>query len=83
MKQIFFDLNVDEGKVLFIRYNPDTYKPSYGRVFTKLERLNYLVKYVKMFDQKDMGLKVLYLFYDGFTQLSENTDYINPYDTIL
>ncbi len=81
MKQIYFDLGLEYGKVFFIRYNPDPYTPSYGGQFNSKQRLEYLLKYINTFKAEDMqtGLKVLYLFYDGFSQLTEDSDYIDPY----
>ena len=83
MKEIYFDIGIDNGKVLFIRYNPDKYTPSYGKEFATPQRLDHLTKHIKSFATADLmtpGLKVLYLFYDGFTQLTEEVDVINPYD---
>ena len=80
MKQIFMDIGTQ--KVLFIRYNPDSYKPSYGNEFSTIDKLDSLVRTVKQY-QKEMPekcLTILYLFYNGYTQLTPEIDIINPYN---
>ena len=83
MKQIYFDIGIEQGKILFIRYNPDVYKPSYGDTFTTNEKLNSLIRTVNYYlnNEIDNYLEVLYLFYDGYTQLTPEIDIINPYLT--
>ena len=79
MKQIFFDMGT--SKVLFIRFNPDKYKPSYGVEFTLNNRLETLLKIIKEEQDKPIegSLDVMYLFYDGYTQLELEVDVIDPY----
>src|SRR5690606_3017529 len=64
MKQIYHDLGIEHCKLLFIRYNPDKYQPSYGTEFTPQQRLDYLIKYIRDYDFKEPGIQVVYLFYD-------------------
>ena len=82
MKQIYFDIGIEYGKVLFIRYNPDTYKQSYGSIFTTNEKLDSLIRTIKKYQKNEIDnyLEVLYLFYDGYSQLEPEIDIINPYD---
>jgi hypothetical protein len=82
MKEIYFDIRLEEGKILFIRYNPDSYKPSYGDTFTINEKLDSLMKIIKNYMNNEINnhLEVLYLFYDGYTQLTPEIDIINPYE---
>jgi len=82
MKQIYFDIGIEQGKILFIRYNPDVYKPSYGDTFTTNEKLNSLIRTVNYYLNNEINnyLEVLYLFYDGYTQLTPEIDIINPYE---
>lgn len=81
MKQIYFDLGIEHGKLLFVRYNPDGYTPGYGGVFTTIRRLGYLVKYLKSDIDLHVGVNVLYLFYDGFSEISPEMEYLDPYET--
>ena len=78
MKQIFFD--VGEENLLFIRYNPDSYISINGIEFTKRQRSEYLVKYLKQhLDNSSFGkLGVVYLFYDGFV-LDQEIEQLDPY----
>jgi hypothetical protein len=68
MKQLYYDCGV--ANLLFIRYNPDAYKP-----LTSIKeepsrfREDFLIRYIKnrmdkIDDFKHLG--VVYLFYDGF-----------------
>lgn len=77
MKQIYFDIGEDHGKVIFIRYNPDNYSPSFRKEFNSFERLKSLLNWINkyIFDQP-----ADYLFYDGYTQLTPEIDRIDPYD---
>ena len=43
MKEIYFDIGEEYGKVIFIRYNPDNYVPSFGKQFESLDRLKSLI----------------------------------------
>jgi hypothetical protein len=82
MKQIYFDWGIEHGKMLFIRFNPDDYKSLKDTPMVISKRLDYLTRFIRSVPKMDhTGLKVLYLFYDGFTFDAEDTDYINPYDT--
>lgn len=72
MKQIYLDWSIEQGRMLFIRYNPDSYESSYGKELT-----TRLIRHVP--EVPEPGLKVLYLFYDGFSPLSEDMEHINPY----
>ena len=67
MKQIYQD--VGEQNMLFVRYNPDSYKCVSGKPYDKLKRQEYLVKYINgMINTDYSGLGVVYLFYDYFTE---------------
>ena len=80
MKQLYFDIGVEN--VLFIRYNPDSYKPLTGKAETIVKRKEYLLKYIEDL-KKDReyftGLGVVYLYYDGFERSSVQIETINPY----
>jgi hypothetical protein len=82
MKQIYFDIGIEHGKVLFIRYNPDNYEQLYGETFTTNEKLDSLIRTINYYlnNEIDNYLEVLYLFYDGYTQLTPEIDIINPYE---
>lgn len=58
---------------IFIRYNPDTYKPGGGggSVVREKQRLYELVKVLTYFIQRNVDdiCAVVYLFYDGHTSL--------------
>ena len=80
MKQLYFDIGVEN--VLFIRYNPDSYKPLIGKPETILKRKEYLLKYIEDLkkDREDFeGLGVVYLYYDGFERCSVEIETIDPY----
>jgi hypothetical protein len=80
MRQIYFDWGVEHGNMTFIRYNPDSYKPSYGNPFNQADREEWLIKYLRSYKPlAEPGLHVLYLFYDGFTELAAEWEHINPY----
>jgi hypothetical protein len=52
-------------------------------VFNEVDREEYLMKCIKqMQKEKELrrNLNVLYLFYDGFTQVEYELREINPYD---
>jgi len=80
MKQLYFDIGVEN--VLFIRYNPDSYKPLSGKPETTVKRKEYLLKYIEDL-QKDKGdfkgLGVVYLYYDGFERSSVEIEHIRAY----
>ena len=82
MKQIYFDYGAPF--MIFIRYNPDKYKPLDGTsMLSATKRMNYLAKTInKHFQRKKIkkAIKVIYLFYDGFVRTDIETDYINPYE---
>jgi len=79
MKKIYFDIGVEN--LLFIRYNPDNYEPSYGKVFSENKRFEYLVKKLKKYiETRPMYFcTVVYLFYDGFTELDAEEEVLDPY----
>lgn len=79
MKQIYYDIGLENCKLLFIRYNPDDYKPVYGNVFATVQRLD-LTKYLNNVPHLKSDINVLYLFYDGFTQLAPETEYLDPHN---
>jgi hypothetical protein len=80
MKQLYFDIGLEN--VLFIRYNPDSYKPLSGKAETTVKRKEYLLKYIEDL-QKDKGdfegLGVVYLYYDGFERSSVEIEHIEAY----
>ena len=81
MKQLYFDCGVEN--LLFIRYNPDPYKPLSGSQEAIREREVYLVKYLneKLADRDNFkGLGVIYLFYDGFQRTTVEIEKIDPYE---
>jgi len=83
MRQIYFDIGTE--KVLYVRYNPDKYIPSYGKVFLEGRRHEYLLKILSQYQQNipDEALTIIYLFYDGFTQLDLEIDSFDPYYDIV
>ena len=74
MKQIYYDCGMPY--LLFIRYNPDSYK---GVKITDSKRQQYLVKYLReQFENKTkQGLFVVYLFYDHFDMTNPEIETIN------
>jgi hypothetical protein len=88
MKQIFFDIGVEQ--LLFIRYNPDSYKPdAEEKEESNLNRQDYLIKYLKrmmdrdtLFDQAG-GILITYLYYDGFNKSNNEEIYLNPYEKLV
>jgi len=80
MRQIYFDWGVEGGKMTFIRYNPDTYKPSYGVEFNQARREDWLIKLLHGYKTPERpGIYVIYLFYDGFTELNAEWEHAEPY----
>lgn len=82
MKQIYFDCGVE--RMLFVRYNPDKYKPLTSLVETSdRDRKDYLIRFIKARLEKiedGFGhLGVIYLFYDGFEKELAAYDLIDPY----
>lgn len=80
MKQIYHDEGVEN--LLFIRYNPDDYKPITGVQMTVKSREDYLIKYLKkqMAELTFKGLGAVYLFYDGFERtIAPEIDLFDPY----
>ena len=80
MKQLYFDCGLEN--MLFIRYNPDSYKPLTGRQESIRNREEYLVKFLsnnieKMGNFKHLGS--IYLFYDGFEKTAVEIEKIDPY----
>jgi hypothetical protein len=66
MKQIYYD--VGEEYLLFIRYNPDSYKATEGQAIPKKKRQEIFKKYLKNSMERlpEYNLGVVYLFYDGY-----------------
>jgi hypothetical protein len=66
MRQIFYDIGTEY--TVFIRYNPDRYKPTQGKQWALPKREEYLKKYIQecIETQPETNLGVVYLFYDGF-----------------
>ena len=67
MKQIYYDCGVEH--LLFIRYNPDSYKTLSGKRMELNKREEFLIKYLKEiinWEKSVINLGVVYLFYDGF-----------------
>ena len=79
MKRIYFDIGVE--KLLYIRYNPDGYVPSYGDEFPESRRMNFLEKVLRDYMKRApvACCSVLYLFYDGFSQLEQTEEELMPY----
>lgn len=79
MQQIYHDNNKKD--LLFVRYNPDNYIPSYGVELSSTEREKYLIKFlqhaIKTMNFK--GIKVVYLFFDGFSIDSIEFENLDPY----
>lgn len=83
MKQIYHDLGTN--KVVFIRFNPDEYIPSYGKKFNITKRYEYLLKRLQRIinDNSLTALSVHYLFYDGFSEIENVEDVIDPYQSSM
>ncbi len=76
MKQIFFDVGLES--MIFIRYNPDKYKP--GPCIPDETRKAYLLELIKFLSINSIkGLGVIYLFYDNFNESITEIQYIDPY----
>lgn len=77
MRQIFFDVGLDT--MIFIRYNPDKYKP--GPCIPDETRKTYLLELIQFLTTDDTykGLGVIYLFYDNFNESITNIQTIDPY----
>jgi len=77
MKQIYQDIG--EQNMIFVRYNPESYKTISGKPLEKIKSQDFLVKYINGLINTDyFGLGVAYLFYDYFTENVEieKIDYI-------
>ncbi len=74
------DIPSDYRKVLFIRYNPDTYKPLSGKILSQNKRQELLIKYLEMYMSESYEQKhpigVIYLFFDGYTS-DQDIDYFD------
>ncbi len=84
MVQIHEAVNMGQTPVLFLRYNPDTYKPKEGQKrFNTDQRLQLLAKWVQKclelpletFVEGQIAIK--YLFYDDFDQTDLSFEYID------
>lgn len=58
------------GPVLFIRYNPDTYKPFLGEKQSLEKREEVLLNTIEHELKRDRNksIEIMYLFYDGYTE---------------
>ena len=83
MCQIYMDVGTE--KLLFIRYNPDSY---IGTQYTQQQKLNFLLKDINYYVNLDIenkveipldSLSVLYLFYDEFSDTQPKIETYNPY----
>ena len=80
MKELYFACGVKH--LLFIRYNPDTYKTVNGKKpDQKKKRETLLIKVLKnMIDVRDFeNLGVMYLYYDLFLIEEIEIEKIDPY----
>jgi hypothetical protein len=79
MKKIYFDIGVEN--LLYIRYNPDDYRPSYGKVFTESKRQEYVIRKLKKYieEKPKYCCTVMYIFYDGFTEMDNEEEILDPY----
>jgi hypothetical protein len=81
MKQLYFDCGVEN--LLFIRYNPDSYKTTSDKPIINKQREDLLVRYIKNNTtniNNFTGLGVIYLYYDGFTETCLEIERLDPYD---
>jgi len=83
MKEITFAVGMP---VFFVRYNPDDYKDSHNKKskITKAKREEILLQWVKYTmktppNNENEFLRVVYLFYDGFSENDKNIKYIDMY----
>lgn len=88
MKQIYWDLCSD-AYCIFIRFNPDPYKPSNkfekkDTISVRYEMLGKLLEMIKTNDELRKfpkgKLSVYYLYYDGFDKNNIEPIYLNPYE---
>lgn len=80
MRQIYFDIG--GAQVMFIRYNPDSYKVARGlQEDSRTERETFLSKYLSRVLSTELGspLSVVYLYYDHFDKSNPETEVIEPY----
>ena len=74
MKQIYFDIGVENAKVLFIRYNPDEFKAKGKKIdISQTNRLKELENWLKHLMNIDIDelekygfCSAIYLFYDNY-----------------
>ena len=71
--------------LIFVRYNPDKYKPASGTQYDRTRREDYLIKYIKDIMKRtdnvpEWNLAGTYLFYDLFTVETPIIDIVNPYE---
>lgn len=66
MRQIYFDLGGQD--LVFIRYNPDSYKDQYGKkkLTCDVTRERTLLDLLKCFDSIEEQVRIYYMYYDGF-----------------
>ena len=80
MKEIYFDCGVEN--LLFIRYNPDSYKTTTcEKPMIKRKRQELLIKIInQQLKTKEVeNLGVMYLFYDYFSIDAIEIEHIDPY----
>jgi len=80
MKEIYFDCGVEN--ILFIRYNPDTYKTiTDSKPIIKKKRHELLIKIIQyhLENMEVKNLGVMYLFYDFFSESAIEIEHILPY----
>jgi hypothetical protein len=81
MRQIYFD--VGGAQVMFVRYNPDSYKVARGlqQEDSRTEREKFLSKYLSqvLSAELESPLSVVYLYYDHFDKSNPETEVIEPY----
>jgi hypothetical protein len=80
MKQIFFDIGGEY--LVFIRYNPDHYKPLSGPKIKQKDREIFLIRKIKrtMTEKPKTHLSVYYMYFDGYCPESNEPDEIDPYN---
>jgi hypothetical protein len=83
MRQIYFDLGGQD--LVFIRYNPDSYKDQYGKkkLTRDITRERALLDLLKCFDNVDSieeQVRIYYMYYDGYSGTPERFS-IDPYLT--
>lgn len=84
MRILYKDIQISTpgAKALFVRYNPDNYRPADKQeIHSKEDRENYLLMILQHTMEATLTsveLGVIYLFYDGFNG-SPEVQRLNPY----